>query len=113
MDQQMMKLSTIVILAGIFAVFSPALHSQKKQSGKNYDLFLQTSDSWTMVNKEMTISRDVQSEDLKNIPGKYFHGARLIKELEGRKPGPVVFHVNYPSRGEFIFFLQTVSDTGR
>jgi enterochelin esterase-like enzyme len=112
MEKRMIRISAICILTAIFALLSPALHGQKKQPGKKYDLFLKTSDSWKMLNKELTISRNIQSHDIKTIPGKYFHGALLKKELEGRKPGPVVFHVNFPSRGEFVFFLETVSDTG-
>ncbi len=65
-----------------------------------------------MVNKELTVPADFNSDDPKNLPGKYFHGALLKKEIEGREPGPVVFHVNYPSAGNFVFFLETVSDTG-
>ena len=65
-----------------------------------------------MVNKELTIPCDFHSDDPKNLPGKYFHGALLKKEIEGREPGPVTFHVNYPSAGNFVFFLETVSDTG-
>jgi hypothetical protein len=112
MLNRMTNLSTIAVFVVIISILSPALQGKNKPPGKNYDLFLKTGDSWMMLTKELTITRDVRSKNLANLPGKYFHGALLTKELEGRKPGPVVFHVNYPSAGEFIFFLETVSDTG-
>jgi hypothetical protein len=103
----------IFIYPFLLIILSPALLGQENTTrGKWYDLFLKTSDSWKMINKEITISRDFHSDNLQNLPGKYFHGALLTKELDGRKPGPVVFHVDFPSQGEFVFLLETVSDTG-
>jgi enterochelin esterase-like enzyme len=85
---------------------------ENRPKKKNYDLFLKTSDSWKMIVKELTVTRDFQSDDPQKLPGKYFHGDLLIKELDSREPGPVTFHVDFPSKGEFIFYLETVSDTG-
>jgi len=107
------KISFLLIPIIFYFSLSLALPGKETQSNKkHYDLFFKTSDSWKMINKELTIARDFHSDDPNFLPGKYFHGARLTKELEGRKPGPVVFHVNFPSKGEFVFFLETVSDTG-
>jgi len=113
MKKLMTQIKVLLILTVAFLNLSTVLNGQEKQFGKkHYDLFLKTSDSWKMVNKELTISRDFKSDDSKFLPGKFFHGALLKKEIEGRKPGPVLFHVDYPTEGEFVFFLETVSDTG-
>jgi poly(3-hydroxybutyrate) depolymerase len=110
MGKRMIMLLAPIILSFSFSVM---LIGQVSHSGKkHYDLFLKTSDSWKMVNKELTVPGDFNSDDSKDLPGKYFHGALLKKEIEGREPGPVVFHVKYPSAGNFVFFLETVSDTG-
>jgi pimeloyl-ACP methyl ester carboxylesterase len=110
MGKRMIVLLMPIVLSFGFSVI---LHAQEGQSGKkHYDLFLKTSDSWKMINKELTVPGDFHSDNPKDLPGKYFHGALLKKEIEGREPGPVTFHVNYPAAGSFIFFLETVSDTG-
>ena len=108
----MIKEISFLFLLAIFFAITPELIAQVNKSKKKYDLFIKTSDSWKMVNKKLTISNDFQSNDPNDLPSKYFHGALLTKELEGREPGPVVFHVDFPSRGEMIFFVETVSDTG-
>ena len=100
--------SIVIFFNGSFARSGPEIQNKKK----NYDLFLKTSDSWKMAKKEWTISRDFHPDDPQSYPGKYFHGALLKRELEGRLPGPVLFHLNFPAKGEFVFFLETVSDTG-
>jgi hypothetical protein len=100
--------SIVIFFNGSFARSGPEIQNKKK----NYDLFLKTSDSWKMAKKEWTISRDFHPDDPQSYPGKYFHGALLKKEIEGRLPGPVLFHVNFPVKGEFVFYLETVSDTG-
>jgi dienelactone hydrolase/uncharacterized protein YdcH (DUF465 family) len=113
MGKCIIKLSAVFVLIVAFVSLSTAYQSKNKQLGKRYyDLFLKTSDSWKMVNKELTISRDFHPDNPQFLPGKYFHGALLKKEIEGRKPGPVLFHVDFPSKGEFIFYIETVSDTG-
>lgn len=111
--ENMFKNIILSIIAAVLLILSPSLNAKRnKPVEKKYDLFLKTSDSWKMINKELTITRDFQSDDPKDLPGKYFHGALLKKELEGREPGPVTFHVDFPSKGDFIFYLETVSDTG-
>jgi dienelactone hydrolase len=113
MGIRIMNTRSVFVLIGIVVSVPTVLYGQGHKSiGKKYDLFLKTSDSWKMVNKELTVSKYIYSEDPKILPGKYFHGARLKKEIEGRKPGPVTFHVDFPSHGDFIFYLETVSDTG-
>jgi dienelactone hydrolase len=109
----MNKNTALLVLIALFSVFSAILNAQVNKSKRiNYDLFLRTSDSWKMAVKEVTVTREFQSDDPQELPGRYFHGALLKNELEGREPGPVVFHVDFPSRGEFIFYLGTVSDSG-
>jgi enterochelin esterase-like enzyme len=104
--------ATFILISIVISV-SISLYGQgHKPIEKKYDVFLKTSDSWKMINKELTVSNYIFSEDPKILPGKYFHGALLKKELEGRKPGPVTFHVDFPTKGDFIFYLETVSDTG-
>jgi dienelactone hydrolase len=109
----MIKISVLLVPIAIYFDVSIALHGQEVQSGKkHYDLFLKTSDSWKMVHKEWTISGDFHTDDPQSLPGKYFHGALLKKDIEGRLPGPVLFHVDFPSDGDFVFYLETDSDTG-
>jgi dienelactone hydrolase len=109
----MSKFGVVLVLLVIFFNVSFARRGPENQSNKkHYDLFLKTSDSWKMAKKEWTIGRDFHPDDPQSYPGKYFHGALLKKEIEGRLPGPVLFHVNYPAKGEFVFYLETVSDTG-
>jgi len=102
----------IVLLLGIVAIYADSNARERLSSKTRYDLYVKTSDSWTMSTKEVTITRNFQSDDPKLLPGKYWHGARLTRELEGRKPGPVLFHVDYPSAGRLLFYVETVSDTG-
>ena len=110
MKKRSVKIGILIIVVITAAGFSSALYGKGQK--KYYDLFVKTGDSWKMINKELIVTRDFHSDNLQVLPGKYFHGARLTQDLEGRKPGPVVLHVNYPSSGEFVFFLETVSDTG-
>ena len=105
-------LISLFIISILVSCNTSSALAAKGHPEKLYDLFVKTGDSWKMINKNITIARDFHSTDLHALPGKFFHGARMTKELEGRQPGPVVFHVNYPSAGEFMFFLETVSDTG-
>ena len=108
MNKISVVLASIVIFFNVsFTRSGPEIQTHKK----HYDLFLKTSDSWKMVKKEWTISRDFHPDDPQSYPGKYFHGALLKKEIEGRVPS-VLFHVNFPAKGEFVFYLETVSDTG-
>jgi enterochelin esterase-like enzyme len=113
MEKRMKYIGMLLVQFVIFIGYPASLKAQENQVGKKYyDLYLKTGDSWKMINKEITVTRDFQPDDPKLLPGKFFHGALLKKEIEGREPGPVLLHLDYPSDGDFIFYLQTVSDTG-
>ena len=113
MEKSLFKIGLFLISVAVYFNSSDSILGKDIQGKKkNYDMFIKTGDSWKMINKELTISRDFRSDDPKILPGKYFHGALLKSDHEGRKPGPVLFHVNFPFKGEFVFFLETVSDTG-
>lgn len=107
----MTKISTLSIVIIIFLLLSTTINGQEIQNEKKYyDLCVKTSDSWKMINKELTITGDFYSDDPQFLPGNYFHS--IFMKTEERNPGPVLFHVDFPSDGSLIFYLETVSDTG-
>ena len=111
MEIRMTKICTLSFVIIIFLLLSITLNGQEIQNKKKYyALFLKTSKSWKMINKELTITRDFYSNDPQFLPGNYFHS--IFMKTEERNPGPVLFHVDFSSDGSLIFYLETVSDTG-